>query len=298
MALTFPRLNPIVFQDDKFLYTERLNTPFVQKWDKGDYVVFQVHHGGSVGENDVDAVIVDNELNTISTFQKTVIKIGEEFSTIFRASCNIDDGLYMVKLYNSSGKFEFYSNCMQVGQFPDSLLVTYTCKSNKFDCVFRDDEYAYFFALRVDGGVKSSDVSYNSDDVVYSSQDRFIYLLDSIPYTVRKYTFGDSYGLPGWMADRINRILSCDNILINGVKVVKNDGAKLEVIGSNAYPYVGLNIELLRQEEGYSEGLYFDEEEMMQGGMSVEMIDSTPSYSMLAPRTGRIHVETFEKTFN
>ena len=100
------------------------------------------------------------------------------------------------------------------------------------------------------------------------------------------------------MADKINRLLSCDSILINGVKVVKNDGAKLEVIGSDAYPYVGLNIELLRQEEGYSEGLYFDEEEMMQGGMTVEMVDSTPSYSISAPRTGRIHIETFENTFN
>lgn len=298
MALTFPRLNPIVFKEENILYTEKYNTPFIQKWDKGDYIVFQAHYGRSIARGEVAASIVDDNLNVVLQFDSTIIDINNWYQVIFRGSCNLPDGIYRVKLYSTAGKFTFYSNCIQIGTFPESLLLTYTCKTNKFDCIFRDSEYAYFFVLRVDGGVKSSDISYNSDDVIYTSQDRVVYLLDSIPYTVRKYTFGNSYGLPSWLADKINRLLSCDSILINGVKVVKNDGAKLEVIGSDAYPYVGLNIELLRQEEGYSEGLYFDEEEMMQGGMTVDMVDSTPSYSISAQRTGRIHIETFENTFN
>lgn len=298
MALTFPRLNPIVFKEDDILVTEKHNTCFMQKWDKSDYMVFQAHYGGSIEKNDVVASIVNDKNEEVRNFDSTVIEIGSEFHAIFRTSCNLDNGIYRVKLSDINGKFSFYSNCMQIGTFPESLLLTYTCTSNKFDCVFRDLEYAYFFVLRVDGGVKSGDISYNSDDVFYSSQDRTVYLLDSIPYVVRKYTFGDSYGLTSWMADRINRALSCDNILVNGVKVVKNDGAKLETIGTDAYPYVGLNIELLRQQEGYSEGLYYDESELMQSGMTVEMVDGNPSYSISAPQTGRIHIETFEKTFN
>lgn len=298
MALTFPKLNPIVFKEDNILYTEKHNTPFVQKWDKGDYIVFQAHYGGSIERGDVKASMVNEQLQEVIQFDSTIIEINGWYQVIFRGSCNLEDGIYRVKLYSNSGKFEFYSNCMQVGSFPESLLLTYTCKSNKFDCVFRDSEYAYFFVLRVDGGVKSGDISYNADDVFYSSQDRIVYLLDSIPYVVKKYTFGDSYGVPTWLADRINRALSCDNILINGIKVVKNDGAKLETITTDAYPYVGLNIELLKQEVDYSEGLYYDESEMMQSGITVEMVDGTPSYSISAPQTGRIHIETFENTFN
>lgn len=298
MAVTFPRLNPIIFKNETTLEFEKNNTPFIQKWDKGDYVVFQVAYSDVYERGEIMASIVNDKLERVSEFTSTIIDVSGGYQVILRASCNLDDGKYRVKLTTTTGKFIFYSNIMEIGSFPNSLLLVYTCKKNKFDCVFRDTDYAYFFALRVDGGVKSSDVNYNSDDVFYSSQDRTVYLLDSVPYTVRKYSLGDSYGLPVWMADKLNRALACDSIMIDGVKVVKNDGARLEATTADAYPYVGLKIELLRQQEGASEGLYYDENEVMQSGLNVEMIDGSPSYSISAPRTGRIHVETFEKIFN
>ena len=64
MALTFPRLNPIVFKEENILYTEKYNTPFIQKWDKGDYIVFQAHYGGSIARGEVAASIVDDNLIT------------------------------------------------------------------------------------------------------------------------------------------------------------------------------------------------------------------------------------------
>ena len=75
MALTFPRLNPIVFKEENILYTEKYNTPFIQKWDKGDYIVFQAHYGGSIARGEVEASIVDDNLNVVLQFDSTIINI-------------------------------------------------------------------------------------------------------------------------------------------------------------------------------------------------------------------------------
>ncbi|MEG1950474.1 MAG: hypothetical protein RR137_08940 [Odoribacter sp.] len=298
MAVTFPRLNPIIFKEKEISPFESCNTPFFQKWNKEDYIVFQVSYDKSFTSGEVVAKLVDIDGNVSGECINEVVPTVDTYQAIFRVSCNLNEGLYRIKLTTTTNKFIFFSNYFTIGKYDGSMLVEYSCRGNKFDCVFSTTQYNYVFYIRVDGGVKSGDVSYSADDVFYSDQDKTVHLIDSIPYTLRKYTFGDSYGLPVWMADKLNRVLACDMIKIDNTLVVKNDGSKLEATASDAYPYVGLKIELLRKIEGNSEYLYLSESEMMQAGLSIEMIDGETSYSVNAPKTGRIHIGTFENTFN
>lgn len=297
MIVTFPKLNPIIFQSEQHSVFEQANEVFMQKWNKIDYIVFQVSYDKPSFGGGIIAKLVDNNGLVISDFMNDIVSTPELFQGILRVSCNVPDGIYRVLLTTPDNKFAFYSNFFQIGEHENTMLINYSCSRNKFDSIFRTPEYAYSFNLRVDGGIKTSDISYNSDDVFYSSQARTTYLLDAIPYTVRKYTFGNSLGMPNWMAEKINRIFGCDDIKIDNVSVVKNDGAKLEAIVADAYPYVGLKIELLHQKEGNSDELY-NGGDVMQSGFNLELVDKENSHSENPPKTGRIHIGTFEKTYN
>ena len=297
MVVTFPRLNPIIFKKDKVSFFEDYLIPFYQKWNMKDYIVFQVTYDKDFTSGDIIASLINEKGEGVSDCLNDIIDTGSLYQSIFRVCCDVPIGFYRIKLTTKNSLFTFYSNYFEIGKHENTMLIEYSCDDNKFDCVFKTTDYMYRFYLRIDGGTKSGDISYNADDVFYSSADRTIYLIDSIPYTVRKYTFGDSLGLPVWLADKINRVLACDSIMIDNIVVVKNDGAKLEAMTSDAYPYVGLKVELLYQEEGNSELLY-EKQELMQSGLSVEMVDKVNSFSISAPKTGRIHVEQFEKTFN
>lgn len=298
MAITFPRLNPIIFKEQQTSPFEQSSKTYFQKWNREDYIVFQVAYDDKAFTNgELSAILVDENDTPVANFTSDTITIPDGFQTIFRVSCNAADGCCRVKLTTATANLKFYSNPFLIGQHENTMLVRYMCKRNKFDCIFNTAEYLYYFFLRIEGNIKSGDVLYNADDIMYSSQERTTYLIDSIPYTTRKYTFGDSYGLPVWFAEKLNRIFACEIIHIDDIVVVKNDGAKLEPTSSDAYPYVGLKIELLHRNEGYSEELYSDAEAMLSG-VVVELIDRDYSFSVMAEKTGRIHVATFQNTFN
>lgn len=297
MILTFPRLNPVIFNERPLPSFEYYNEQFIQCWNKTDYIIFQVTYDKDFSLGDVIASLVDCDDIKIADFENEVIDTGLLYQGILRCSCNVSPGIYRIKLDSKGEQFTLYSNWLKVSDANENtLLINYGCSRNKFDCVFLHNDYRYSFLLRVHGGVKSSNVSFKSDDVNYIDQDRNIYLIDSIPYSIKKYTFGDSAGMPNWMADRLNRIFACDDVRIDGVKVVKDDGAAIETVGSDGYPYVGVNIDLLHQDEGYSETLYNDV--YMQTGVTLSLKDGETSFVERPAPTGRVHVKEFEKTFN
>lgn len=298
MLVTFPKLNPVIFKEEPFSPFEKTDHLFTQKWDKSDYIVFQVSYDKfSFSSGEIIAKLVDNEGRVVAEFINDVVDAGDLFQGILRVGCDVGEGLYRILLTTTGDKFKFYSNFFHIGRHENTVLIEYTCDKNKFDCIFKTVDYGYSFFIRVDCGVKSGDVNYNADDVFYTSQSQTTYLIDSIPYVTRKYTFGDSYGLPNWMADKLNRVFACEDVSLDNVSVVKNDGAKLEATSSDAYPYAGLKIELLHQYEGDSDEL-FRGEEFMQAGMKLELADRENTYSLYPPKTGKIHIDTFEKTFN
>lgn len=298
MAITFPRLNPILFKEEPVSVFEQSSRMYYQKWNKKDYIIFQVNYDKNYfTKGEIIAKLVDAQGAECAVCLNDIIELPYTYQSIFRLSCNIADGIYRIKLTTAGGKFSYYSNYFDIGDHVNTMLIQYTCRRNNFDCIFVTNEYLYSFFLRVEGDIKTSDINYQSDDVFYTSQDRIMYLVDSIPFVTRKYTFGDSYGLPVWIADRLNRIFACDITDIDGARVIKNDGAKLEATSSDAYPYLGLKIELLRQLEGYSEMLREDNE-VMKSGLSLELVNKENSYSVLGEKTGRIHINTFTNEFD
>ena len=129
-----------------------------------------------------------------------------------------------------------------------TVLIKYSNDSNKFNLKFITDFVSppqLYFYLRVEGGILSDGFKPGSKDEVYIDQVRSVVLLDSEPFIIYTFSFGSATGMPNWLADKINRVLSCNLVTINNKQFSKNDGAKLEPSRSENYSLAGWKIDLV-----------------------------------------------------
>lgn len=123
---------------------------------------------------------------------------------------------------------------------PQTLLVKYKNSENNFSIIFDTN---IEFDFRVEGTIK--DFAPQFDDVIYNDQKRNATLLNSVPW--RQYTlyFTPPQGLPDWIIDLENSIMSMDQKNIDGVYYEKVEGAKWEQIREVEYPFSGMKIEIM-----------------------------------------------------
>jgi hypothetical protein len=118
--------------------------------------------------------------------------------------------------------------------------------------VFQTGTVQKFFRIRIEGGVNSDGFEPGSKDSFYVDQIRDVVMLDSTPFNVYKFLFGNGSGIPNWLADKLNRILSLNYVEINGRQFVKNEGAKFEPIREKGYPFAAWQTELVLAEGKFS----------------------------------------------
>ena len=138
----------------------------------------------------------------------------------------------------------------------NTLNITYTHDANRFDVAFFPNpsllELQEIFQLRIEGGVPSDGFSPESKDTFYIDQPNDTVMLNSIPFNTYKFLFGGAPGIPNWLANKLNMILSLSNVSINGRRYVKADGAKLEPIREKYYPFAAWQIELIEPTTEFS----------------------------------------------
>ena len=126
----------------------------------------------------------------------------------------------------------------------DTCQLAYSHDKNDFDVIFSALPENFVFVMRVDGGWWSAGFTPKSNDTIYMDQFYNSRLLDSVPYSTKIWTLGRSRGVANWQADAVNRILSCNITLIDSIRYVKAEGAKLERNTVDFYPLSGWKIEL------------------------------------------------------
>lgn len=132
----------------------------------------------------------------------------------------------------------------------NTVYLTYTNSRIGFDVNFKATDATFY--IRVEGGFWEENFTPASKDLVYFNQSHDAVVLSSIPFTVRKLTIGDAYGIPNWLADKVNRVFACDSVLVDGVAYCKNDGAKMEPVREKQYPMASWNIDLVESVNNYS----------------------------------------------
>ncbi len=133
---------------------------------------------------------------------------------------------------------------------PDTMLFKYKNSENNFSIVF---DTGIEFDFRVEGTIK--EFTPVSDDIIYNDQLRNSTLLNSVPYRSFKLYIGNAPGLPDWVLDKVNRIMSCDEKSIDGAYYEKIEGAKWEVNRTVEYPFQGINTEIMPVENVFLQRL-------------------------------------------
>lgn len=267
--IKIPRLNPIRFVSayrQNLLFTKSIASfeepvSFLQIFNRYDTLAFQiaVKRGLNV---DFAACIMDVDGNEKLPIQSTGLSISGgdmdyfEFKTILSS---LPEGQYFVQVeieFNGSTKsILLISEPFQVKNLhTDSVLLEYTHDQNDFDILFiPEGKSPRAYSLRIQGGFASDGFLPFAKDTVYKNQEFDTVLLNSTPYSTHKLTLGHAAGIPNWLIDKVNRILSCTCVKIDGVQWVKNEGAKLEATREKNYPMAGWSIELIKANHDYSE---------------------------------------------
>lgn len=109
---------------------------------------------------------------------------------------------------------------------PHSLLFKYKNSKNDFDTIFKQFDTQHQFAIQ--GTLSKLIPEFNED--VFEDQDRELVNLRATPYRLYKLQIGVDKGVPDWAIDKLNYIIGCDNLKINGISFVVNDNNKWDVV--------------------------------------------------------------------
>lgn len=106
----------------------------------------------------------------------------------------------------------------------NTLLLQYKHRKYRAGIVF---ETGLDLSIRVHGFLRLKPPA--SKDTLYEDQVLDMTLVDSKPYRIWELVlFGPDGGLPDWMIDKLNWILGCSDLRIDGKYYTKQEGAKLE----------------------------------------------------------------------
>jgi hypothetical protein len=128
---------------------------------------------------------------------------------------------------------------------PETLLYEYRNSYPKSGTIFYD---GFISSIRVEGGI--NDFTPGFDDVSFIDQEFNNTLLDSVSYRLFTLFVGNADGVPDWVGDRLNNILTCDTIKIDGVYYRKAEGAKwsqnrADPTSENEKTRAGYNIQIM-----------------------------------------------------
>jgi len=162
------------------------------------------------------------------------------------------EGLYYVELKYFKDEIEtdvvIISEVLDLKKdHPETMLFTYRNSVNNFDIIF---DTGIEFNIRVEGTIENFEPA--SEDESYIDQKRNVTKLYSLPYRLFTLFVGNAPGLPAWMNDKVNRIMSCNIIQIDSAYFEKNDGAEWEFSRQDDYPFFGMNIQIAPVENKFS----------------------------------------------
>lgn len=108
----------------------------------------------------------------------------------------------------------------------DTMLIQYSHNFNEFDVLFRSplvEAGCKPFFFRAEMILDKPE--HGSSDTVWEDQLNIIQQEQSIPFNTYPLIVGGGGGVPVWVTDKINRILSCNEVYIDNIRMRKNTGA-------------------------------------------------------------------------
>ena len=196
---------------------------YVQRFLPSDSIYVQY---ATIGQyvGDLEIWLTDSAGNDISQLEPTVIKTPDDVTVSAVAWPPLPVGSYILqfRIAQYSRVIAWAPFCL-VAELPASVLFTYTNYRDDFDTVFNTE-----IDYRVEAVWLPTDTSFLVNAESFRDQNGIAHQLSAQPYETRALTIGggiSAFGVPDWVARKINNIFSCSSVFIDGEQYARSEGA-------------------------------------------------------------------------
>lgn len=232
-VVTISEFSSLNFRDDWKLSFQQ-DEQYIQKFLRTDVLLVQYStdpesgvkpflKNNATGEiRELEAKLLDETTNTYNVLIGPVFTTEDTSFTTFFASDPAGDPVLSTDF------------CVCTDGLDDTVLLKYTNSLNDFDTIF--DEYD-LFTLRVPGVFLPQEHKFENETESFRDQRCILRLLSGYAYETKILTVGGSFGVPNWVARKLNLIFCLDNVTIDGSGIVRSDGSSPEItLIHNDYP--------------------------------------------------------------
>lgn len=259
-TVIYPAINPLQFykqvpsSDDR--YNSRLfdnwyfsdtilpweqRVDWHQPWQLSDVLHLQLHC--NFGPVNLKLYTEDGTLVDTIAFSQVMVNFNDPDLYIYEVDVDMSgypEGCYYFTItFGSPVTFTMQSEKILLSEnLENTLQIEYSHPSFHEDLIFETNIQP---KIRIPGVLKFKGPA--SKNTLYEDQPMNMQLIRSINYRVWTLDIGAGKGIPDYFADKIDRILGCRTLLIDGIAYTKIDGS-LDPSSVEDYPLRGWKIDL------------------------------------------------------
>lgn len=229
---------------------------YYQKWQQTDIINLQFL---TVGYGGLELQIFDGNKHQIAVITSTILPDTSLQAPYIKQQFSINLSTYADGIYHFviavNGKYIAISEWQNlVSDLPDTYLIEYYNTVNKPDAYFKE----WRPAIRIEGFMPPP--TPESTSTTYEDEPGDTEILNGTGWMKQKVILGDGYGLPDYMAKKLNKLFLLNRVFIEGVEYTKAGDAKLETVELvQGYPMNYFTVEM--------------RESINQGGLVVSDLD-------------------------
>lgn len=207
--------------------TDGKESSYIQTFATTDRIMLQILAEPYVG---VSGGVINAETDElIYTINFNTWDINPDIKLFFH-EISLSPGHYYVMLMGAL-RSDVFKVTDDEDELSETTLIQYSMNNNRQrnDVVFFIDGMQYFFDFRVPGGFKDSNWSFAVENEQFVTQGSDIVQLYGLESTQKKFTLGNSQGVPVWFGEMLNRLLVCSHVYFDGVKYSRKDSSVPEL---------------------------------------------------------------------
>lgn len=210
---------PLFF--NSFRKADGIDSDYVQTFAPTDRILLELLGGSDMTAN--AKVLLEPSGAVLYKIAFNKWDINSEARLLF-TTISLAPGCYSVQI-DGIGKSEPFIVTDEERILDGTTLIQYSMKDNRQrnDAVFFIDGMQYFFDFRVPGGFKDSNWSFSVESEQFVTPYSDISQLFGLESTQKRFTLGNSSGVPVWFGEMLNRILVCSHVYFDGVKYSRKE---------------------------------------------------------------------------
>lgn len=210
---------PLFF--NSFRKADGIDSDYVQTFAPTDRILLELLGGSDMTAN--AKVLLEPSEAVLYEIDFNKWDINSEARLLF-TTISLAPGCYSVQI-EGIGKSEPFIVTDDERILDGTTLIQYSMKDNRQrnDAVFFIDGMQYFFDFRVPGGFKDSNWSFSVESEQFVTPYSDISQLFGLESTQKRFTLGNSSGVPVWFGEMLNRILVCSHVYFDGVKYSRKE---------------------------------------------------------------------------